>query len=159
MASNPGKIRWYLFFGKQLRISHWSDNTITTKLNNVVGFWKEKQTQWICSVFRTLRSFGRGSPAEGTNMILKILFIMEPMMMLRDNCRNLAEVTKKMNSIIFYCFCRRRIGRLRLNFETSKSRTSCGDQPRNDRNGIEMGKTRLILPDMRNRIWEILQKT
>jgi hypothetical protein len=26
-------------------------------------------------------------------------------------------------------------------FETSKSRTSCGDvQPRNDRNGIEMGK-------------------
>jgi hypothetical protein len=26
-------------------------------------------------------------------------------------------------------------------FETSRSRTSCGDvQPRNDRNGIEMGK-------------------
>jgi hypothetical protein len=67
---------------------------------------------------------------------------MEPMMMLQVQLLNLAEYSKMNNNerSIIFCFWQKKVMVLNI-FETSKSRTSCGDvQPRNDRNGIEMGK-------------------
>jgi hypothetical protein len=80
----------------------------------IMWYLKGKQTQWICSVFRTLRSFGRGfsrskhdtqdsifnganDDAAGTTVIL------------------LAEYFRKwiITSVqLFSGFCSRRIGRL-----------------------------------------------
>jgi hypothetical protein len=104
---------------------------------------------------------GVGSP-EGTNMILRF-YIMEPMMLGTTAVILLAEYFKKMNndSIIFTAFVAEELGGYGSKYFSKQvdpeqvvamfNLEMIGTESKWER-------TRLILPDMRNRIWEILQK-